>query len=51
VDIGLVAGLAVTSGRFVIDGRYTRGLTGVATEEADRATNRALSATLGWRFR
>lgn len=41
----------VTSGRFVIDGRYTRGVKGVATEEEDRATNRALPVTLGWRFR
>jgi opacity protein-like surface antigen len=51
VDVGLVAGLAVTSGRFVIDGRYTRGLRRVASDEDDRATNRALSVTLGWRFR
>jgi outer membrane immunogenic protein len=51
VDVGLVAGLAVTSGRFLIDGRYTHGLKGVASDDDDRATNRALSLTLGWRFR
>jgi opacity protein-like surface antigen len=51
VDVGLVAGLAVTSGRIVIDGRYTHGLKGVASDDDDRATNRALSVTLGWRFR
>ena len=51
-DVGLVTGVSVTSGQLVIDGRYTWGLTNIAEEVLEiTARNRALSITVGWRFR
>lgn len=50
-DAGLVAGLAVDVGRFVLDGRYTWGLTNTARESGDgSAKNRVWSFTAGMRF-
>lgn len=53
VDVGLVTGVAVTSGQFVVDGRYTWGLSNVGKEDAleEDSRNRTLSITVGWRFR
>ena len=51
VDFGLVTGVAVTSGNFVVDGRYTWGLRNInKTEDEPSVKNRALSISVGWRF-
>ena len=53
-DLGLVAGLGVELGRWLIEGRYTHGLLRINTDDNepnDRLNNRALSVTAGFRFR
>jgi hypothetical protein len=55
-DFGLVAGAAVETGPFVLDGRYTWGLTNIVKETvgaeptSDNAKNRVLSISVGLRF-
>jgi hypothetical protein len=55
-DFGLVAGVGVDVGHFVLDGRYTWGLTNIAKAEAiepgdeGSAKNRVLSLSAGIRF-
>lgn len=52
VDVGLATGIAVTAGRFVLDGHYTWSLRNAASRDVENAgKNRALSITGGWRFR
>jgi hypothetical protein len=57
-DFGLVAGVAVDAGHFVLDGRYTWGLTNIAKDstsdpgggETGSAKNRVFSFSAGVRF-
>lgn len=52
-DAGLVAGVAVDVGHFVLDGRYTWGLRNIvkdSSEDAGSAKNRVLSISAGFRF-
>ena len=55
-DFGLVAGAAVEAGPFVLDGRYTWGLTNIVKDtiegepNSDKARNRVLSFSAGLRF-
>jgi hypothetical protein len=55
-DFGLVAGVGVDLGHFVLDGRYTWGLTNIVKSEAvesgdeSSAKHRVLSLTAGVRF-
>jgi hypothetical protein len=50
-DVGLVTGLAVDVGRFVLDGRYTWGLRNIATDAGDGSVkNRVLTLSAGVRF-
>ena len=54
-DFGFVAGMAAELGHFVVDGRYTWGLTNIAKKDArepdnSSAKNRVLSLSAGLRF-
>jgi hypothetical protein len=50
-DLGLVAGVSVDVAHIVLDGRYTWGLTNIATDSSDgKVKNRVASLTLGFRF-
>ena len=50
-DVGLVTGIAVYSGMFVIDGRYTWGLMNIDdTGEIGTTKNRVFSVSAGIRF-
>ena len=51
-DFGVVAGLAYHRGRFVVDGRYSWGLTDVDKETGDgvEIRNRGISFLAGWKF-
>lgn len=51
VDFSLVTGFAVTTGRFVLDGRYTWGLIDVASEDGLTARLHGFAISAGWRFR
>lgn len=56
VDLGLVGGLGVEFGNFVIDGRYTHGLMSIAADDdsdddEDDVKNRVFTVTVGYRFR
>ena len=51
-DFGLVGGLAYHRGRFVVDGRYSWGLTDIDKETGDgvEIRNRGISFLAGWKF-
>jgi hypothetical protein len=51
-DLGLVAGAGLEFGRFVIDGRYTWGLSNINKDEADdvKIKNRVFAVMAGIRF-
>ena len=50
-DVGLVTGISVYSGRFVVDGRYTWGLMNIdGTRDSAKTKNRVLSVSAGIRF-
>jgi hypothetical protein len=52
VDFGLVTGVAVTAGRFVVDGRFTWGLVDVSKgPDDDTSRTRSFTVSAGWRFR
>lgn len=52
-DAGIVGGAGIEVGSLLVDARYTFGMMNVDKDSSDtaNATNRALSITLGWRFR
>ena len=49
-DFGLVTGFAVTTGRFVVDSRFTWGLVDVSSEPDGSAHTRSFALTAGWRW-
>ncbi len=51
-DVGVAMGGGVEIGAFVIDGRYTLGLSDIDADRSDAITirNRAISVTAGFRF-
>lgn len=51
-DLGAVVAAGLEFGSFVVDGRYTHGLTDVDRDTSDdvKVTNRAVSLTVGFRF-
>jgi hypothetical protein len=51
IDFSLVTGLAFTTGRFVLDGRYIWGLIDVASADDETARTRGFAVSAGWRFR
>jgi hypothetical protein len=50
LDIGLIAGLGVSVGDFVFDGRYTWGLKDIENG-AGVTKNRTVGLSIGWKFR
>ena len=50
-DFGLATGLAVTTGRFMVDGRFTWGLVNVASEPDGSAHTRSFALSAGWRWK
>jgi len=50
-DVGLVTGVSVYSGMFVVDGRYTWGLMNIDdTDDSAKTKNRVFSVSAGIRF-
>ena len=51
-DLGIVGGVGLDAGRWVLDARYTHGLSDVDTDTSDavRARNRVVSLSAGIRF-
>ena len=51
-DLGLVAGAGLEFGRFVIDGRYTWGLSNINKDESEdvKIKNRVFAVMAGIRF-
>lgn len=53
LDAGIVGGAGIEIGSMLVDARYTFGIMNIDKDTSDtaKATNRAVSITLGWRFR
>jgi opacity protein-like surface antigen len=51
LDLGLVAGLGVTTGEWVIDGKYSWGLRNIIANKSDKVKNRTLQIGLTKKFR
>jgi hypothetical protein len=51
-DLGIVGGVGLDIGRWVVDARYTHGLSDIDTDTSDdvRARNRVVSLSAGFRF-
>lgn len=51
-DLGIVGGVGIDVGRWVVDARYTHGLSDIDTDTSDdvRARNRVVSLSAGIRF-
>lgn len=51
IDFSLVTGLALTTGHFVLEGRYIWGLIDVASADDETVKTRGFAISAGWRFR
>jgi hypothetical protein len=51
-DVGVVGAVGARFGRFVVDGRYTHGLTDIDSDTSDETTvrNRAITISAGIGF-
>ena len=51
IDFSLVTGLALTTGHFVLEGRYIWGLIDVASADDETVRTRGFAISAGWRWR